>query len=312
MRPYQHEIDYKQLLDFLPFDLSAEALVAILLEEHGWSLEKDQFIVHPQGRRGAMKTIADIQETYTAHEKKLLLQIKTTEDGLLDNLPTALFLAPMPDETDDHGSDTREKTYEEQIAEARQFLAPFDQAIFRAKLEIAHREHQFSKTLPDFIKGIWTFDITETPLEKHHKQALMQLMPIAPKVVGDTHKTALCLEALIGYRVKVATKTPPAYSMEQEQLLPLGNEYLGVDMVLGSQFYDGIPAWAIQVVDIEAEEIESFLNGYTKNLIEKIFIPYFTPVELEVSLNVEAAKSKDDFVLLSWGHTSILGYTTRL
>jgi hypothetical protein len=303
------KLDFQRFIDRLPFDISAEALMAILLEdrEAGWEL--DQLVVRPKGKKGFLKDVHQVEERHYGKEEILYLDV--SRDGLFDALPALLFL----DEEKAKGrNDEPPLTYTEQVAEARKFFLPFDQAIFLARAVVAQWEHRAIKSPAETLQRFWKLPPVWKTLREEQKTAIIFLLPLIPQIVGDIEMTVLCLKAILGKNeVNIQRNAPAAHPIAEKSLIPLGEAGLGEDFVVGSSYYDGIIWWEIQLSAIPPSEVEDFLyKGRTLALFEEILFPYFTPLDVDVSLDVSALRSPEDFSLSSDSFTSILGYTTNL
>lgn len=296
--------NYRKFVDLLPFNISVEALIVSLINESKGSISIDDFEIKPIGKHGQLQEVKLISETYSSSRNKDQLQIELKRNGIFDLLPVNLFLHKASEE------DIKKEDYQDQVREARKFFLPFDQVIGNAKLEIALREDRKARYLLSSLQEFWALP---NYLDLKQLQILYYLLPRAIEIVGDKQLTTLSLEALLLHSVEIVLVNSPVYAMDEDAVPTLGDATLGVDMVIGHAFSDGISGWQVQIKEIHAEDLDTFLyGGKMLKLIEEVFIPHFIPMEIDIQVKLEVLAHEKDFSLGDSENFSILGYTTNL
>lgn len=309
--------DYKNLVNLLPFDISIEVFAAQLVELY--DLEVQQIVVRPKGltRRKGEKEVTSIERGYDTYENRPLFYIDVNREGLFDALPPLLFLPAQARAKGDEDVEAKEivARLDRRIKEAREFFLPFEQAFYHARIYIELWERAFSANLSVSLERFWKLEAFSPYLNEQQKTVLLYLLPITHRVVGDWDLTKFCFESILKKEVAIKKIAPPTYPIPEEDIVGMGKSTLGEDFVIGESFFDGIPAIAVYIMDVAAEELTSFLweGGSNKEMIENLLCAYFLPMDAYVQINIEPTIDKEkDFTLSITDYCSILGCNTIL
>lgn len=289
------------------FDIRAETLAANLLAHADEVMEDfdiDQIIIAPKGnqRRRIGRDVEEIKRKYFDNDSVLMLHIN--RKGLFDTLPQNLFI--RLDETYKHAKE-KTKAINHQIAEARKFFLPFEQAIFHSRIRVEQLEQKYTETFPKFIHDIWGLSEFEGCLSDRQRFLLCYIIPEAHRMVGDWQLTGLIFEAILQKPVNLNFVPPVELSRAEEAGIANGSK-LGADIVLGDTFQDDIPALEVIIKGITNRDLPDFMpEGINRRLLEDLLYSYFLPLDLFVITKIEVTEDSKGF---TFGN-AILGYNIQ-
>lgn len=304
----------KDLLQHVPFDISVEALAGWMVENGKEVSDSGQILVRPLGHNGravAREVQGFAGVNYDA-EGKELLYLDINREGIFDSLPEMLLLCPPS-----NGDDAIEKAQDlaGQKEKARRFFLPFEEVLYQARIAAEVRERNALKSLAKQFLQIFNLqtssEMEKTSLEQRLSFALA--LPLLKQVVGNLDQTRSLLETVLRKSVTITLAPPPAYAIPEAQQSGVGEALLGVDLVSGDFFSDGIRSLRVTVYDITPDEVERWLpGGSLRRMVEEHLFPRLLPVEENVMLNIEVSGTGSDLILGEDQTCSTLGYTTIL
>lgn len=281
----------EELIESYPIDISAEVIVAELIEQ---GMDPKQIEINPRGlfKRFYNKDIAGVDFDYDETNDILSrVTIGVNREGIYDSLPQFLFHQPAERKSfksKEHMKSESSVLREEEL-HARMFFRPIEQAIYhhRVMLELEERETIRNFT-SDEIKAFW--DLPDF-LEEEVVLTLLFLLPTATRIVGNPEIVALCLQAIIGQKVEVKVNNGSSFAPKEIKVegivQGLGMNNLGVNTVVGSgSFMDLIPSVSIDIGNIPKEHIVDFLPGGKKQVLLEWVKEYFFPVEWDLETNI--------------------------
>ncbi|WP_062061862.1 hypothetical protein [Aquimarina longa] len=276
-------------------NLKAEVFVCEVLEKSNLEFtDIDVFNKSTFTRSYRRDVISFIMDSYSESGDKL--QLNLARNGLYDLLPEGIFHEPIKTKTNVALSykHIRQKHKKEE-KEARSFFTPIENELFVQKVRIEQNERvlidEFTNLKNDFLLDFWGLD-KEIPRDYNIK--LLQLLPFAHKISGDTELMAIGLENIIEEQVKIKTTTKSYHDVDSAE----GEDKLGVDFVLElTETTVVYPMYKITIGPIERKNADKFLkNGITTKFIS-IFCDYFVPIEIDAEINIVYLEEESEFVL---------------
>lgn len=303
----------KDLLQYLPFDISVEALAAWMVENGQEVSGSGQVLVRPLGHNG--RTVArEVQGVAGAAfnaDGRELFYLDINREGLFDSLPEMLFIR-LPEEEDELEK-VRELT--EQKEAARRFFLPLEEVLYQTRIEAELAERAV-------VRGIATrlldFFGVEAPIKQEEGQLEQMLsfalaLPLTDRIVGNLDYIQNLLETVLRKNVTINPGPPPVYPIPEDRQSRLGTALLGVDLVTGSTFSDGIRALDVTVYDISPEEVEDWLpGGNLRQMVEGQLLPRLLAVGENIQVSIEISGTDGELILGKDQIGSTLGFTTIL
>jgi len=138
-------------------------------------------------------------------------------------------------------------------------------------------------------------------------------LPFVHEVVGKPDRTARLLSSVLSKPVTLIADLAAPCSLPLAQQSELGQALLGVDLVLGALFADGIARLAVIIAGVGADEADDWLpGGRHRLLVENHLLPYLLPAEQTVTVQIEVDGGDGGFTLGETHPGSLLAYTTTL
>jgi Type VI secretion, TssG len=300
-----------------PFDIRATVVGRLLAQQN--DLNPNQILFKPTqyyqrwGRRDVLsvEAIADDDEINT-------ICLEVSHEGMYDILPEGLFLHPEDDYEDNL---KRIQAFSQQEAAGRKFLLPFEQMFYWLRVENEFREARL-ETQADTWWQEQVADATPLLLPQNPEDAAdaaeretikILMLPYLTEIVGNWSVASQWLSLFLKTEVQIQEIPPPTYDLSEAHQKRLGEGTLGEDFILGTTFWDGIPAVQILLQQLTAENISQFLPKNKQRIIlEEELLALLLPIEThyEIELGVEVPST--DFYLDDARNSNILGYTTTI
>jgi hypothetical protein len=289
------------------FDMKVETYIASMLEENP-NLELEQMIVSLQGasRRRSSYEVGQVKAK-KYDNRETVCQIAVQRKGLYDHLPQGLFLTL---ETAPHENSVEvARRTEQQIAAARQFLLPFEQAMYLPRIETEILEKDLTIDFPFFLETFWDLEPHQAYLTQQQRHQLYYFLPEAHRIVGDWTTTALFFEQILGHTVRIRPIAPLVQKVPMSEN-SIDKCCLGEDTYFGGTFLDDIPALEVSILDVTQTELPDFLpDGTQRNVLENILYEYFLPLESEVVTKIVVVENH----LNGFGlDQAVLGYNVKI
>jgi hypothetical protein len=298
-----------------PVDLTMEVVVAELVEN---GIRLDDILIQPVGqfRRKYNRDLGRAAVMDSLAGKTNQLSIEVNRDGLYDVLPEGLFHQPTsrkPNKT------TREviaefKLQKERERAARKFFLPFEQEFYRQRVFLSLEERRYLLDADQVSQSSALIEFWELPdiLDSHQMSALLRLLPIAHRVVGNQALTRLCFESVLGDTVTIRLVASIKHSVPAAGIPGLGKLRLGTDFVLDHVYDDMIPATEVTVQVSSNERLPDYMPGGKNRQVLDFMFTYFIPFEADVVTVVKMADETQAFILSEAAHTGLLGYSCFL
>lgn len=298
------------LINQLSFDLKAEMLVAILMEQSG--VPEIQFVFNGQHKRDWSRDV-DCSTVGNQEAGEDMLYVCLNRDGIYDLLPEAVFHGMNSEESwsgEDMAKESIKLRAEEK--EARLFFRPFENEIFLHRVQVSMMENRlFADIYKDLLTGmIPDFWKIMNGLPVRFVTKLKRLLPEVYKVCGDMDLTVQCLEYILNEKVMLSTSAKVPDNDSGGAGIP-GGSILGSDFILGSAAAGFIKSLSFRIGPLASpENIHLIENGSMDRFLD-CFYGYFIPVELNV--DTEYIFSDEDRILALDGeedHASFLAYNS--
>ncbi len=290
-------------------DIRAEALVTEITENS--TAEVVDFTIQNLStfKRPYSRDILDLKNSLLS-TNDYTLQLNLSRNGIYDSLPEGVF----HDASDPSlkGMSHQKKRERQKIEEkdARIFFQPIENEIFNQYLEIEKTErlsiNRFSEIKNNFLLRFWQIDANFPP---QFVFKIIKLLPFAYKISGNLDLAALCLEKIIGKKVKFVKKLR-SYSVFKNK--GENADILGVNYVLGvDESTILLPEIEVTIGPIKLSEASNFVEGSIWMQFIDTFYKYFLPMELEVHTHIHTERSDNNFTL-NETEPAIMGLTTAL
>lgn len=304
--------EISRYINQLSFDLKAEMLVAVLLEQKS-EFPEISAVFEGQHKRAWSKDVDSATVGDQGIEDGVLF-LHLNRDGIYDLLPEGVFHGIQPDDTRSGEEMARESMkLRAEEKEARLFFQPFENEIFRSGVQLSMMEnHIFRNVYKELLTGIIPqfWKIREDLCEEHVTR-LKKLLPFAYRVCGDMNLTVQCLEYLLNEKVRMKVIDYTGYETASSGIT--GKNILGNDLVLGSNASGSVGSFKFLIGPVTSHEnIKLIENGSMDRFLE-CFYGYFIPFELDV--DSEYIFSDEDGMLILAGEEgkfSCLAYNSVL
>ena len=305
-----------QALEALPKDLRMEVLLGELVENQLSDLELVSIKALGIFNRGLGRDLGKVLVEKDDFGTLQRIVFPVHREGIYDALPKGIFHYPQnrkyKKSAKEIGEEVRIQEREEEAA--RNFFSPVEQEFFRQRilLELEERDlfsgFSSKKGKKVVARKFWGLDISGMDSEK--VTALLNVLPLSFAYKGNLPKVSMVMSAVLRVPLAMTLWHEQTYQVENELLPSLGESYLGINMVLGSRFSDGIPKIKVEIGPLPALEISQFLPGRPNERIMGILSRYFLPFESEMHFTYQVKEEDQVFHLDSTDYSARLGYST--
>src|SRR5690606_1825686 len=184
----------------------------------------------------------------------------------------------------------------------------FSQRIQLEREETLLLEGIGSGLLNEYFREFWGIS-TVIPFE--YVTPLMGLLPHATKIAGDLPLTEQCLEKVLHEKVTIEIIPAATQQVGPENFTGLGLGQMGIDTVLGEQFFEDFPQFEVSIGPLQNSEVQDYLEMGDKEVFLKTFYGYFLPAEAEVN-TVLKVRAESLQMSLNSEEAPVLGYSSVL
>lgn len=300
-------------------DIRAEVVVADLVES-GFSVDN---IVSKSKGIFKRRYTRDIETTAIKELKngKKLLEVYLNRDALYDSLPEGLFHeSSNKSDVDPKNSSLGSKKAKQEENAAREFFLPFENEIFRQRVQIELEErklltHFSDKLFDDIYPEIWDLH-KKLPKKYIHRLAL--LLHFAHKITGHKGLMAKCLETILEEKVEI--RETYTESISEEICISSGNGFccslgegkLGVDFVSGEFYSNKAKTLKFIIGPIKNTKVTDYLSNGPLDKFLDCFFDFFIPIDFEVIYSIFIDKEEQGFELKEAQSALVLGYETAI
>lgn len=304
-------------------DVRAEVLASSLLDSGTRDFEN--IVINPTGSsyravRNDIVRIHDGLDLFDALQRKSppndLLFIDVSRPGLYDYLPEGFF----------HSSEakTKSKTVEDTVKEieenrkqessARMFFLALEKEVNRSRITLEMEERKsilgFSEHYKaDLFLRIWP-DLKN--LDQKMLVTIFQLLPVSHVVSNNPNMLSIVLRAVFGKKFSVTIDSSPRIVEHGLNFNKLGENWLGINTVLGEKFADYDPIVTLEVADLRRTELSKYLIGGEYNKVISLLIDFFMPSFYDHIIMYQLVDFEEDLVLSDHESESYLNHNSRL
>lgn len=284
-------LEKEKMLDYqsqLHDDLRIEVLLADLLEN---GISWNDIYVHSTGifSRKYSKDVERIEWEEDEEIDYKKLHLYTFREGFYHLLPETFIHQPSQRASANNIEATLKEMQlqREKAKEATLFFLPFEQEIYRLKTEVEVNERSvYEYDTQHQGLAILNYIFWDLPNYISDKQriVLYHLFPLLYRIVGNIDWVQKTFQLCLGVEVSLKKGKPINYFQDANKLKPMTEMFLGVDMLLGNTFSDGIPIYEVHIGPIPKAQIPHFLPGGNLRKFTDYLCGCLLPVEMEVQI----------------------------
>lgn len=290
--------EISQYINQLSFDLKAELLVAVLMEQS--EIPEIRAVFNGQHKRVWSKDI-DCSTVGGKETGNDVLYIFLNRDGIYDLLPEAFFHGMHSDARSGEEMARESMKVRTEEKEARLFFQPFEHEIFMGGVQLAMMENQlyrniYSELLTGMIPDFWKIK-NDFPVNFVTK--LKKILPAAYQVCGDLDLTAQCLEYVLNEKVNLSSSMKTPDYIEEGTAgseIPVGS-ILGGDFVLGSYTTGFMGSLTFMIGPVKSRDNITLIKNGSMDRFLDCFYGYFIPVELDAGTKYIFSDEESIFTL---------------
>lgn len=286
-------------------DFRAEIVAAHLVEK---GYDPDKIIISRLGaeRRGFGKDTEELAVYYSEHDQSDYVQIFVNREGIYDILPEGIFHQPVIRKFNKDKEEMVDevKIHREEEFFARKFFRLFEIELDHVLTDIARLEIAFDKRIshPDYTGIFRPFWPVMELLNREQAVLFLHTIPIIQKIRNNHSSIDESLTLILGVPIHLE----PVILKKKETISDfessLGKSRLGLDLILGNTFNDGLYDLKICVGPMSALKMKNFLKGAKDdnilNGLCKLFLPADVFTVMEYILDPE-----DSHFILSTNQT---------
>ncbi len=303
-----------QFTNTLDTDYKLEVIVTSLIEE-GYDPELIQILRNGIERRQVSKDIEDVYTKFNDDDFRKYLHIHVNREGIYDILPEGIFhksiykRAYRDAESDVEKALDQIKIHREQEFFARRFFQVFEQVIDHTLVDINQAEIRYDRTssnreFTDLFIQYWP---VLKRLEHRQAVAFMYVMPLLSRIRLNLDEVSESLSFILDVPVKIEKIKLPAKKADSLFESRLGEAHLGVDLVLGNTFDDGISDLKITIGQLSANRMRGFLETASERIVLDMLLEIFLPDETYAVIDFKIDPEDSQFILSDDTHTTYLG-----
>lgn len=298
----------------LDSDFKLEVVAASLIEQ-GHDPELIQILREGIARRFVSKDVEKSDLKYNNDDFRQYLHIHTNREGIYDILPEGIFhkstykRSYKDIETDVEKAVNEIKIHREQEFFARRFFRIFEQAIDKTQVAIFRKEIKYDHTVTN--REFTDLFIQYWPVIKRlqHRQAVafMYVIPLLSSIRLNLDETGESISFILDVPVKIEKIKLPAKKADSQFESHLGEIGLGVDLVLGNAFDDGIHDLKITIGYLSADRMGGFLETAHEHTILLMLLDIFLPDETFSVIEFKVDPADSEFTLSDENNSTYLG-----
>jgi len=197
---------------------------------------------------------------------------------------------------------------------ARRFFQLFEQTVDKTMIEIYQAETRYdwsvnNREFTDLFIQYWP---VIRQLEQKQAVAFMYIIPLLSQIRLNLDEVGEALHFILDVPVKITKIKLPAKKVDSRFEACLGDIYMGVDMVLGNAFDDGLYDLKITIGAISANRMRGFLKTAQEYTILTKLLEIFLPDATFAELNFKIDPEDSAFILSDETHETYLGINSFL
>jgi hypothetical protein len=271
------------------------------------------------------RDIADV-EGLDPYQRGMWWRVTTPNKGFYDFLPERLFHRPVRRAKNEEQWEDIRTEEAQQETDARQFLLPFDSALYHQRI----KANQFEKSalegsdmlfLQALLNVFWP-NIESLSLNETQKYRLLQLTIVTHKIAGNIPWMEEAFGQMLEDDVKIEKEVERFSLPVQSNFAVLGDATVGVDFVLIPKKWQkkGRLLFKIgkrneetnQLQGVSYERMSIYFPEQRGEKLFRFLCGLLVPVEWECEMKVLQGTQHQGFWLNTPQAQTILGYTTIL
>ena len=303
-------------------DIRAEVLAAALIEKG--AVDAGNVVICPTGagQRSVRRDVLGISdgrnmlsEIGKQREIEGLTFIDVSRPGLYDYLPESFFHEPKPASQKDGLDDTIDEIRLNRVQEraARLVFLTMEKEIYRARIDLELDEKKSMLGFNEHFKSnlflrIW-------PQLKQFgpriQRILFQVLPQTHHLVGRKGLIASVLSAVCDKDVLVEISCHAVANVPVEGGFDrLGNNWLGVNTILGGEHVDFDAFARIVIKDVRSAELKEFLHSGEIRRAINLLADFLFPITVKKEVEIEVAQVETALVVSDESCESYLAFNT--
>ena len=247
-------------------------------------------------------------------KKQPVLHLQLTRAGIYDHLPEGLFFQ-LPQGTSSATSDAvmKYKENKKREEEIRRFFLPYENEIFRQRLNLEEEENALLQGLQSGILNEYFVEFWKLSdrIPRQMLVPLIMLLPYANRISGNTELCSECLSYLLNEEVEIRRRTRIVKQAVEEDMTCLGDAILGLDSVCGSLFFEDQSLLEISIGPLQNSSLLDYLDNGSRFVLIETFNRFFLPAGEDVDIEIRPNPEKE-YLILDADEQNILGYSTAL
>lgn len=274
-----------------------EVLIANMIDR-GWlsADEIDLELVSTFSRNWAK----DIQQAKVRDRKQgPILHLKVNREGLFDQLPPNFFHQPDPhlpgQKLEQRLADSQAIRDEE--VETRKFFHPFEQMLFRFRLQIEQNESKLADGFTSPLRTALLLSLWPNckQISPSFYPLLSYVLPLSYRVAGDLHLMSVCYATVLRVPARFEKITNHKPDTPSDNLA--SGSLLGQNFELAGKSSSSIPALKLTLGPCDRSTAHTFLPGGEHESLLELLNDSLVPIEYDLKLAVEIEAETDVFQL---------------
>ena len=294
-------------------DFKAEIVAAELIED---GYDPDQIFITRAGdsSRGYAKDIEKIYLQFSQQDLRDHLYILTNKASIYDILPEGLFHQPIRQRSVKDKEDILEeiKIHRNEEFFARKFFQLFEFEADRMLTEAYLYESKYEKkvTNPNFVNIFIPYWPVLKLLTREQAIRFLHIIPILHKIRNKYKEIAEAISMVLDTPVKIENIKLPAKDANDFFESVIGENYLGIDWVLGKSFDDGIYDLKMTIGPLPASDMPYFLRTNLGDTVLNTLCQIFIPADIFVVKEFKIAPEDASFILSDDSTMAYMGINT--
>ena len=240
--------------------------------------------------------IEEVSFKLNEDKKGFDIDLLVNRDSIYDRLPEGLFHQTRGNSktqttlqmTEEH------RRFKEEENEARKFFQPIEQEFFRYSTMVEQEEVNlaFGILNGNLKSELYRFWDIPNGLPEECVRKLVQIMPWAKMIKGNIAQTAKALEIILDKPVTYEQLCNENHGVPGT-IEGMGSGELGIDMVLGSSFWEPALCWKLYIADIKKKDIADYRPNSPYGKLLKHFEEIFIPLQIDVIFEYEVLPAED-------------------
>lgn len=294
-------------------DIKAEVVAAELIEQ---DYNPDQILIVREGdaRRGFAKDIEKIYLQFSQQDLLDYLYIATNKASIYDILPEGLFHQPLRKKLNKDKEDILEeiRLHRDEEFFARKFFRLFEFEIDRMLIDAYLYESKYEKkvTHPNFVNVFIPYWPILKVLTREQSIRFLHIIPILHKIRNKYQEISDAISMVLDVPVKIENIKLPAKEARHFFESVIGENFLGIDWVLGKSFDDGVYDLKMTIGPIPANGMTYFLKSGMGDVVLEELCQLFLPADIFVVKEFKVSPEDASFILSEDNVFTHLGINT--